>query len=193
MDEAERPRCPQCGVLLIAPGTQTRTLVTEHDQSLELARSYATCPQCGAGLFPLDEELALLPGTLTLSLHEALVRLGARMPFRSVVEELAYLKHVTTTEATVRRHAETAGAAYVAWQTETVEQVERTLPTVPEGAAHQLMSTDGAMVPPGARGMSGSEDRCDWGHPTACLGTRRKGGAYHPVELFFAPDRSRDL
>jgi ribosomal protein S27AE len=52
LNEAERPRCPQCGVLLMAQGTQTRTLVTEHDQSLELTRSYATCPQCGAGLFP---------------------------------------------------------------------------------------------------------------------------------------------
>lgn len=35
-----------------AQGTQTRTLVTEHDQPIELSRSYATCPQCGAGLFP---------------------------------------------------------------------------------------------------------------------------------------------
>lgn len=52
LNETERPRCPQCGVLLAAQGTQTRTLVTEHDQSLELSRSYATCPQCGAGLFP---------------------------------------------------------------------------------------------------------------------------------------------
>jgi predicted RNA-binding Zn-ribbon protein involved in translation (DUF1610 family) len=52
MSETERPRCPQCGALLTAQGTQTRTLVTEHDQTIELARSYATCPECGAGLFP---------------------------------------------------------------------------------------------------------------------------------------------
>ncbi len=39
------------------------------------------CPQCGAGLFPLDEELALLPGRFTLSLQEALVRLGTGIPF----------------------------------------------------------------------------------------------------------------
>ncbi|MBI5031608.1 MAG: hypothetical protein HZB51_13855 [Chloroflexi bacterium] len=52
MSETERPRCPHCGVLLTAQGSQTRTLVTEHDQPIELARSYATCPQCGAGLFP---------------------------------------------------------------------------------------------------------------------------------------------
>jgi len=52
MSETERPRCPQCGVLLTAQGSQTRTLVTEHDQTIELGRSYATCPHCGAGLFP---------------------------------------------------------------------------------------------------------------------------------------------
>jgi hypothetical protein len=101
----------------------------------------------GQAFFPLDEELALLPGTLTPSLQEAVTRLGARMPFRSVVQELAFLKRVTTTEATVRRHTETAGAAYVAWQTAEVERVERTLPAAPAGAPRQLLSADGAMVP----------------------------------------------
>ena len=52
MNEAERPRCPQCGTRLTAQGTPTRALVTEHDQTIELVRSYATCPQCGAGRFP---------------------------------------------------------------------------------------------------------------------------------------------
>jgi hypothetical protein len=52
MRAAERPLCPACGVLLEAQGDHTRTLVTEHDQSIELSRSYAMCPQCGAGLFP---------------------------------------------------------------------------------------------------------------------------------------------
>lgn len=97
--------------------------------------------------FPLNEELALLPGALTPNLQETMVRLGARMPFRSVMEELAYLKKVTTTAATVRRHAETAGGGYVALQTEAVERVERTLLTAPEGAAQQLISPDDAMVP----------------------------------------------
>lgn len=47
-----RPTCPECGAALVARGQQTRTLVTEHDQAIELSRSYATCPECGAGLFP---------------------------------------------------------------------------------------------------------------------------------------------
>lgn len=108
---------------------------------MPLARSAAQ------GFFPLDEELDLLPGTLTPSLQEALVRLGTRMPFRGVVQELASLKHVTTTEANVRRHTEAAGAAYVAWQTETVDHIERTLPPPPSGSPRQLLSADGAVVP----------------------------------------------
>lgn len=52
MREAERPRCAACGTVLEAQGSQMRTLLTEHDQTIELSRSYATCPECGAGLFP---------------------------------------------------------------------------------------------------------------------------------------------
>jgi hypothetical protein len=104
-------------------------------------------PSAGRVFFPLDEELALLSGALTPSLHETVVRLGIRMPFESVVQELAQLKHVTTTAATVRRHTEIAGATYVALQTAEVERLEHTPPAVPEGAARQLLSADGAMVP----------------------------------------------
>lgn len=108
---------------------------------MRLARS------AGQVFFPLDEELALLPGTLTPALHETVVRLGTRMPFDSVVHELADLKHVTTTEATVRRHTEAAGATYVAWQTAEVEALEHRPPTASPGATRQLLSADGAMVP----------------------------------------------
>ncbi len=52
LPDSERPTCPACGVRLEAQGTQTRTLLTDHDQLIELARSYATCPQCGASVFP---------------------------------------------------------------------------------------------------------------------------------------------
>ncbi len=99
------------------------------------------------GFFPLDDELALLPGALTPSLHNDLVRLSTRLPFRTAVAELARLKHVTTTEATARRLTEAAGGAYVTWQTAEVERIERTLPTPSPEPARQLVSPDGAMVP----------------------------------------------
>ena len=49
---AERPPCPRCGTPLQAAGPRTRRLTTDHDQPIELARTYARCPACGGGLFP---------------------------------------------------------------------------------------------------------------------------------------------
>jgi len=49
---AERPRCPQCNEELISRGQQVRELETAHAQRLRLDRTYASCPRCGAGLFP---------------------------------------------------------------------------------------------------------------------------------------------
>lgn len=50
--EEERPECPECGARLEGRGTEVRQLTTQHHQTLELARSYGVCPQCGAGFFP---------------------------------------------------------------------------------------------------------------------------------------------
>lgn len=50
--EAARPVCPECGARLEARGTEVRQLTTQHNQTLNLVRSYGVCPQCGAGFFP---------------------------------------------------------------------------------------------------------------------------------------------
>lgn len=100
------------------------------------------------GFFPLDEELELLPGSLTPHLHECLVRLGAWIP--SFTEAGALLQALTgghVSEPAVRRKTEAAGAAYVAWQTEEVKRIERELPPAPPGPSKALLSVDGAMVP----------------------------------------------
>jgi hypothetical protein len=47
-----RPPCPRCGTPLQAAGMRTRRLRTDHDQPIDLARTYARCPACGTGLFP---------------------------------------------------------------------------------------------------------------------------------------------
>ena len=69
--------------------------------------------------FPLDEELELLPGSLTPGLEEMLVRLGSWMPFAQAQGLLVdWMKLNSLSEATVRRHTEAAGAAYVVIQEE---------------------------------------------------------------------------
>lgn len=50
--QSERPCCPHCGVGLMSRGKQKRRLQTSGGASIELERSYGTCPQCGGGLFP---------------------------------------------------------------------------------------------------------------------------------------------
>lgn len=96
---------------------------------------------------PLDEELGLLPGGLTPSLQEDIVRLGTWMPFRRVVGELQHFRHTDVAKSTVARLTERAGAAYVAVQTSAVAEIECELPVPPPGPAQQFLSVDGAMVP----------------------------------------------
>jgi hypothetical protein len=100
-----------------------------------------------SGFFPLDEELALLPGQLTPRLHESLVRLGTWLPFAQAAEALAFFTGVTVSEPTVRRMTEGAGAAYEAVQTAAVDAIEEELPPASPGPRVQLLSVDGAMVP----------------------------------------------
>ena len=51
-EAAERPKCPECGAAVQANGEKPRRLVTDHEQSVELRRSQARCPGCGATYFP---------------------------------------------------------------------------------------------------------------------------------------------
>lgn len=100
------------------------------------------------GFFPLDEELKLLPGSLTPYGHEILVRLSAWMPFKKAVELLADLVGIGVSRSQGRRYAEGAGAAYVEIQNQAVEQIEKGLPAGQQGSSAKLqISADGAMVP----------------------------------------------
>jgi hypothetical protein len=91
--------------------------------------------------------LALLPGALTPSLQEGLVRLGSWLPFAKAADMLAYFTQVRVAEATARRATEAAGAAYLAVQAAQLEAIERDRPPAPVGPALQYLSADGAMAP----------------------------------------------
>jgi hypothetical protein len=101
----------------------------------------------GPGVSPLDDELGLLPGVLSPTLAEGVTRLAAWMPFARAAEQVAFFWRARPSEATVRRHSEAAGAAYVAVQTAAVARLEREAPPAPPGPPVQLLSADGAMVP----------------------------------------------
>jgi hypothetical protein len=101
----------------------------------------------GKAFFPLDEDLALLPGQLTPHAHACLVRFGAWMPFEKASQELGFVLKVEVSEPTARRCAEAAGAAYVAHQEGEVERLERETPPPEPGPRRMFFSVDGAMVP----------------------------------------------
>ena len=144
--DQEKPVCPKCGTVLESRGQHERQLMTHHNHALKLERSYGECPTCGAGFFPLDDELGLLSGALTPSLQEDATRLGTWMPFERAVVELQHFRRTDVSRPTVERITEAAGAAYVKVQEREVEQLERDTPPPPAGPAKQFLSVDGAYV-----------------------------------------------
>jgi hypothetical protein len=100
------------------------------------------------GFFPLDDELALLPGALTPRLQESLVRLGTLLPsFALAAAELAFHTGVEVHRTTASRLSEAAGAAAVAVQQAEVGTLLRDYPEPPAGPERLVMHVDGAMVP----------------------------------------------
>lgn len=96
---------------------------------------------------PLDEELDLVPGRLSPGLQQAVVRLGASLPFGQVPAIMELLVGVSLTGSMVRRCTEQAGAALVALDDARVREIEQQVPEHPVGARCQQVSVDGAMVP----------------------------------------------
>ncbi len=97
--------------------------------------------------FPLDEQLALLPGCLTPQLHEGLVRLATWMPFAQAAELLATFTGVQLSPSTARRQTEAAGAVALALETTAADRILHDYPAPPAGPARLVVSADGAMVP----------------------------------------------
>lgn len=103
-------------------------------------------PTVGRVFFPLDEELALQPGSLTPRQQEHLAHLAIWMPFERAAQMLERLLGVQVSEPTVRRGALGAGALYEARQTAQSQQPAQASRAVPI-AEKLVISTDGAYVP----------------------------------------------
>jgi hypothetical protein len=99
------------------------------------------------GFFPLDEELALLPGQLTPLLQDQLAHLGSWMPFAKAADMLERFTRVKVSESAAQRHTEAVGLAYEAVQLLECERIEEHWPEVNAGPDKLLLSVDGAFVP----------------------------------------------
>ena len=104
----------------------------------------------GWGFSPLDEELALLPGSLTPTQHEHLVHLATWMPFARAAALLERLVGVQVSAATVRRLTEAAGATLEQVQTAASQpdpERREPAPLPPSQTSRLVLSADGAYVP----------------------------------------------
>ncbi len=143
----DHPVCPDCGTPMRPRGTHPRQVKTQGNHIVTFERQYGICPACGTGFFPLDEQLAWLPGCLTPHLHEGLVRLATWMPFAQAAELLAMFTGVHLSPSTVRRQTEAAGGVAVALETMEADRILRDYPAPPTGPERLVVSADGAMVP----------------------------------------------
>jgi hypothetical protein len=96
--------------------------------------------------FPLDEELALLPGNLAPRQQEHLAHLASWMPFEKVAQMIEEILAVQTTAETVRRITERLGACM-----EVAQLAQNEVACPPESTEQPIpprlaMSADGAMV-----------------------------------------------
>lgn len=107
----------------------------------------ASAPPARWGFFPLDDELALLPGRVTPRLVEEMVHLATWMPFAQAAKQLKRSTRVELSEPTVRRQTQAAGAAYVAVQTHAAGAFLKQGPPAACSPSSTVVSVDGAMVP----------------------------------------------
>jgi hypothetical protein len=99
------------------------------------------------GFFPLDEELKLLPGSLTPHGYECLVRLSGWVPFEKAVVLFRDFTGIDVSKGLSQRYTEEAGKVYEQMQEEEVEYLEKEAPVAEKGADKIQISADGAMVP----------------------------------------------
>jgi len=107
----------------------------------------ATARTVAKVFFPLDNELALLPGRLTPLLQDHLAHLGAWMPFAKAAALLECFTHTQVSESSAQRLTEAIGIAYEAVQLVEVERIEQEWPEVEAAADKLVLSVDGAFVP----------------------------------------------
>ncbi len=104
-------------------------------------------PSVGRVFFPLDDELALLPGNLAPRQHEHLVHLASWMPFAQASSLLTLLLGVQAGKETVRRMTEQAGRHVEQAQTQAAKAPWPDQTSKMASLARLVMSADGAYVP----------------------------------------------
>ena len=104
-------------------------------------------PSAARVFFPLDEELAFLPGTLAPRQQSHLAQLGRWMPFRCASRVLEDLLGAHVSSETTRRLCEQVGKRVEEAQTAAARRPWKEDCSDEENDLRMVISADGAMVP----------------------------------------------
>lgn len=105
----ERPRCPVCGRHEESDNASSKE---QEDKKSHGTENREPAQTVGQVFFPLDEELALSPGSLTPTQQDHLAHLATWMPWERAREMLETGVGVQVSEPTVRGGTLGAGALY---------------------------------------------------------------------------------
>jgi hypothetical protein len=143
-------RCRQCDRLLQARPAVRRTVETLVGL-VTLERPYFYCVACHAGLYPLDEVLALSPGRTQLDVQKAAAKLVTEVPYDEASRLFGDLTGVglgSERMHTVTNH--TAEGLTVLDVTPSRDEIERRIAEVAAGRFRRpvlVLGIDGAYVP----------------------------------------------
>ncbi|MCB8954091.1 MAG: hypothetical protein H6650_18970 [Ardenticatenales bacterium] len=90
--------------------------------------------------------MRLLPGQYTPQIQEVMTRLGSKMPFAQVAEEVWLNQRTQVTETTLRDTTHRYGYVAEAIEHAEAERIEQEAPPSPVTPERLLISTDGAFV-----------------------------------------------
>lgn len=106
----------------------------------------AAAQSVGRVFFPLDDELALLPGQLAPRQQNHLVHLASHMPFATATKMMEALLDIQISKESARRFTQRMGHALEHAQTEAADAPFQEEQEPVNASVHLAMSADGAMI-----------------------------------------------
>lgn len=116
-----------------------------------LNRPYYLCPSCHHGTVPLDQELGLCAGSISVGLANALALVGVQLPYEEAAQLVQQLTGVSVCANTVREATEGLGRVVVEKEREAVEAAwdlaaPQWPPSPAKAPARLYVSMDGTTV-----------------------------------------------
>lgn len=127
----ERVECPACRGRMRSTGPRRKSILTMLGEATYTRARYE-CPACGQTRYPGDEALDVQGVSRSPGVQRQAARLGAKMPFHEVAEELRELAGITLSRKDAERIAEGIGLDIEARERRARERARFEQPPPPE-------------------------------------------------------------